>query len=90
MEKKPIIQENLLELGFNLQHVSAEESGDESFEYLTYEIKNICIFITDIANEEGFFYVEFFNYPEIGIFDDYDTVKELIRILKVLTIENKF
>lgn len=84
-----LTKENLLELGFKEEFVSAEESGDEPFYYYVYEVldaysKEKCVLISnsDDDADDGNFYVEFFNMSEIGIFEDYDTVKELINVLK--------
>ena len=85
MENK-LTQENLLKLGFKQEFVSAEESGDEAFSYFVYEVKNAldkerCVLISNEL-ESGDLYVEFFEMQEIGIFDDFDVLSELIDVLK--------
>ena len=86
MSKNKLTQENLLKLGFKQEFVSAEESGDEAYSYFIYEIKDAlnkerCVLISNEV-ENGDLYVEFFEMQEIGIFDDFDTLKELIDVLK--------
>jgi len=93
MEK--LTRENLTKLGFEEEYVSAEESGDEPFSYFVYEIKDEfkrpkCILISGECDDEngGGLYVEFFNTPELGIFDDYETLKELLTVLKKAKFSN--
>lgn len=86
MSKNKLTQENLLKLGFKQEFVSAEESGDEAFSYFVYEVKNAldkerCVLISNEL-ESGDLYVEFFEMQEIGIFDDFDVLAELIEVLK--------
>jgi len=83
-----LTKENLLELGFKEEFVPTEESGDKPFTYYTYCVLNAfdkerCVLITNADDEpdEGF-RVEFFNMEEVGYYDEYETVKELIEILK--------
>jgi hypothetical protein len=82
-----LTKEKLLELGFKEEFVSAEESGDKPFTYFVYEVKDAfgkekCVLISSADDEnDNEFYVEFFNMPEVGIFEEYDVVKELIEVL---------
>jgi len=88
MKKTKLTKENLLELGFKEEHVPAEESGDKPFTYYTYCVldayeKEKCVLITNADDEadEGF-RVEFFNMEEIGYYDEYETVRELIAAIE--------
>lgn len=93
---KILTKETLLELGFKEEHVPTEESGAEPFNYFVYEVKDAfnkekCVLITDAdTDNDGNYYVEFFNSPEIGVFEDYDVVKDLIRILNIPAKKNSF
>ena len=87
MENSKLTKENLLELGFTEEFVSAEESGDKPFTYYTYIVldafeKERCVLITNTDDDDEGFRVEFFNMEEIGYYDDYNSVKELIEIIK--------
>ncbi len=94
--EKQLTKETLLELGFKEEHVPTEESGDKPFTYYTYTVldafeREKCVLITDAdTDNDGNFYVEFFNSPEIGVFEDYDVVKDLIRILNIPAKKNSF
>lgn len=88
MENK-LTKEVLLKLGFKEEFVPAEESGDTPFYYYVYEVpdafgKEKCVLISnsDDEAEDGKFHVEIFNMPEVGIYEDEETVKELIDVLK--------
>lgn len=88
MENK-LTKEKLLKLGFKEEYVSAEESGDKPFTYFVYEVKDTfdkerCVLISNSCDdgEEDNLSIEFFNMPEIGIYDDFDTLAELIDVLK--------
>lgn len=83
-----LTKEKLLELGFKEEYVSAEESGDKPFTYFVYEVKDAfdkekCVLITNSDDEaEDGFRVEFFNMEEIGFYEDFETVKNLIKIIE--------
>lgn len=86
---KKLTKENLLELGFKEEFVPAEESGDKSFTYYVFEMpdafnKPRCVLITNSDDEahNGEFVVEFFNTPEIGVFEEYDDLQTLINLIK--------
>ncbi|MFW6247167.1 MAG: hypothetical protein ACOC22_03295 [bacterium] len=88
MKKTILTKENLLELGFKEEYVPALESGDKPFTYYVYVVldafeKERCVLITNADDDadEGF-RVEFFNMEEVGYYDDYETVKELINVIE--------
>lgn len=88
MENK-LTKEKLLELGFKEEYVPAEESGDKPFYYYVYLVldafdKEKCVLISNSDDEaiDGNFHVEFFNMPEVGIFETEESLKELIAVLK--------
>lgn len=75
----------LLKLGFERTDVSEEESGDKPFYYYTLDFglsRGISLISCDDeqAKEDGW-YVEIFEDDSIR-FNEYEDVKDLIRILK--------
>ena len=76
-------EQDLIDLGFKRNDVSAEESGHVPFYYYTYEITNeLCLISTDDgeAKKDGW-YVELFDYENIEI-RNLEDLKTLISILE--------
>jgi len=72
-------EQELEELGFTKEIVTAEESGDNEFYYFIYEFTNgFCLIST--TNDDGDFGVELFNEPDF-FFSDSQDVKLLLEIL---------
>ena len=83
-EEKKLTEEVLLNLGFEKNIVSAEESGNEiGYFYFTLELKNRECLISD-ANDEaeknGYFTVSLFN-SELGVCTTDKEVKTLYKAL---------
>lgn len=80
-------EQDLIDLGFKRNNVSAEESGDKSFFYFTYNITDeLCLISTDNdeAEKNGWF-VELFDYDNIEIrnLEDLKTLIDVIERNKV-------
>ena len=76
-------EQDLLDLGFERNDVSAEESGDNPFYYYTYDITNeFCLISSDDgeAKKDGWS-VEMFDYSDIKITDAED-LKALITVIE--------
>ena len=76
-------EQDLIDLGFKRNDVTAEESGHVPFYYYTYEITNeLCLISTDDgeAKKDGW-YVELFDYENIEI-RNLEDLKTLISILE--------
>jgi len=83
-------EQDLLDLGFERNDVSAEESGDNPFYYYTYDITNeFCLISSDDgeAKKDGWS-VEMFDYSDIKITDAED-LKALIDIINRNTVNEK-
>lgn len=77
-------EQDLINLGFKRNDVSAEDSGDFPFYYYTYEITNeLCLISADDgeAKKDGW-YVEMFDYDGIK-FTDVEDLKNLITIIEI-------
>lgn len=78
--------EELIELGFTREYVSAEENGSEfGFEYYIYCVNDTPMLITNEKDDNIIdfdFGVEFFYHSDLGSTCDVDTVKKLINVLK--------
>jgi hypothetical protein len=76
-------EQDLLDLGFNRYDVSAEESGDKSYFYFTYNVTDeLCLISTDSdeAKRSGW-YVELFDYDNIEI-SNLEDLKTLIDVIE--------
>lgn len=82
---KTITGEDLINLGFKKRTVSPKESGQkEPYYYYAYEIGKLCLISN--TNDEciGYneYYVEFFDYHEVGKFYNLKKLCKLIKLLK--------
>tara|TARA_Y100000758_G_scaffold289344_1_gene242076 strand:+ start:820 stop:1050 length:231 start_codon:yes stop_codon:yes gene_type:complete len=66
----------LEQLGFEINLVTAEESGSKPFTYYTLDIGSFCL----ITNEKEPYFVEIFNEDDFR-FNDIKELKSLIDIL---------
>ena len=76
-------EQDLIDLGFERNDVSKEESGDIPFYYYTYELANeLCLISTDDgeAKKDGWF-VHFFDCDNIW-FNNSEDLKTLIDIIE--------
>ena len=76
-------EQDLIDLGFKRNDVSAEESGDVRFYYYTYNITDeLSLISTDDgeAKKDGWF-VELFDYENIE-FTNVEDLKTLIDIIE--------
>lgn len=81
---KKIRENDLLELGFKREDVSAEESGGNAFYYFTYSINDEDVMISNTNDESpNGFNIELWDMPSVGYYDDLNTLKDLIRILNL-------
>lgn len=79
-----ITEKDLIELGFTREVVLPEESGEKKkFHYFVLDIGELCL-ITNSNDEciDHKYKVEFFDYTNVGYFDDFDIVKNLIKLIK--------
>ncbi|MEI6424459.1 MAG: hypothetical protein WCP55_19735 [Lentisphaerota bacterium] len=79
-----ITEVGLLNLGFERQDVSIEESGqDKPFYYFTFEIDKLCLISNSNDECVGKMYnVEFFDYSDAVRFTDIKILSDLVEILK--------
>ena len=76
-------EQDLINLGFKRNDVSAEESGDSPFYYYTYEITDeLCLISSDDgeAKKDGWS-VHFFDYDDIWFYTPED-LKTLIDVIE--------
>jgi hypothetical protein len=81
-----ITEKKLIFLGFKRQEVSQEDSGDNApFYYYTYDIKDLCL-ISNTNDDcvKNKWYVELYDYTELGKFRDINKLYDFIKILKSL------
>jgi hypothetical protein len=75
-------EEDLIQLGFQRQGVSKEESGDKAFYYYTYDIGNGTISLITQSNDE----VENDNW-HVEVFDDthirFETIEDLAKFIHI-------
>ena len=85
---KPITKKLLLALGFEEENVSAEESGDNPYNYFVFNLKNERAILITCCNDECLvknnYSVEFFNEEGGGKIIDTETLETLCNILKNL------
>lgn len=74
-------EKELIKLGFEKNFVTAEESGDSEYYYLTYDIGTICLISTSNDENDDDYGVEIFNEDKF-IFKNIDEVKSIIEILE--------
>jgi hypothetical protein len=76
-------EEVLINLGFERNDVSEEESGDKAFYYFTMDFGDLCLISNsnDESEKDGGYYVEVFDNMDIRIEDETD-LKNLIEIFK--------
>ena len=76
-------EQDLVDLGFKRNNISAEESGDKPFFYFTYNITDeLCLISSDNdeAKRNGW-YVELFDYDDIK-FTSLEDLKTLIDVIE--------
>ena len=76
-------EQDIIDLGFEIQHETAEASGSEKdWYYYILNIGDICLISSDNeeASKEGW-YVSIFDFPSCVIKNPFD-LKTLISILK--------
>jgi hypothetical protein len=76
-------EQDLIDLGFERNDISAEESGDKPFFYFTYNITDeLCLISTDNGEaERNGWYVELFDYENIEI-RNLEDLKTLINVIE--------
>lgn len=76
-------EQDLIDLGFQKNYVSEEESGDIAFHYYTLDFDNLCLISNsdDMAEKDGGWSVEIFDYQSIRI-SNVEDLKTLIDIFK--------
>lgn len=76
-------EEVLINLGFERNSVSEEESGDKAFYYFTMDFGDLCLIsnANDESEVDGGYYVEVFDNMSIRITAEED-LKALIDIFK--------
>ena len=76
-------EQDLIDLGFEKNDISADESGDKPFFYFTYNITDeLCLISSDNDEaEKNGWYVELFDYENIEIRNLKD-LKTLIDIIE--------
>jgi hypothetical protein len=81
---KKINENDLIALGFRKRTVEPKESGQkEPFHYYVREIGKLAL-ISNSNDEcvDGFYYVEFFDYPEVGKYYYFKKLAKLVKLLK--------
>ena len=76
-------EQDLIDLGFKRNNISAEDSGDKPYFYFTYNITDeLCLISTDNdeAERNGWF-VELFDYDNIEI-RNLEDLKTLIDVIE--------
>lgn len=76
-------EKDLIQLGFQRQGVSKEESGDKAFHYYTYDIGNGTISLITQSNDEvenDSWHVEVFDDPHIK----FETVEDLTKFIAIV------
>jgi hypothetical protein len=88
-----ITEEQLIDLGFEHNHVSPEESGDNEFYYYTLDFlsPNLSVELTLISNasdeaQDGWD-VRFLE-AESYVFEDYELLKSQVEILNKIGPKN--
>lgn len=80
-----ITEKDLINLGFTKVHVSAEESGNISFNYFVFERDDTTLLITresddELENDKGYS-IEFWEGSAIGKIDDLFTLQKLMEVI---------
>ena len=75
-------EQDLKDLGFKINYVSEQESGDEAFHYYTLEFGDQLSLISPANTEvdKNNWYVEFFDFQEVRFFGKRD-LTALINLL---------
>ena len=76
-------EQDLIDLGFKRNDVSAEESGDVRFYYYTYNITDeLCLITSDNGEaEQNGWSVEMFDYDNIE-FTSKEDIEKLISLIE--------
>ena len=76
-------EQDLIDLGFKRNNISAEVSGDKPFFYFTYSITDeLCLISSDNDEaERNGWYVELFDYDDIK-FTSLEDLKTLIDVIE--------
>lgn len=80
-----ITEEQLLGLGFEIVHVSAEESGDTPFHY--YEYKLGSMWLLSSAGPDTGYSVGFLDYSEFLITNYHELTTIMHSLVSVLVVE---
>lgn len=81
---KKINEEDLIALGFRKRTVKPKESGQKNkYHYYVREIGKLAL-ISNSNDEciDGFYYVEFFDYPDVGKYYSFKKLAKLVKLLK--------
>ena len=85
---KNITEKKLKNLGFKKTVVTPEESGAAGFSYYTFDFgdKYPLSLITNSNDEcvDNMYWVEIFDYPNVGRFTDINALIDFIEIVKNL------
>ncbi len=77
-----MVEEDLVQLGFERVDVNEEEHGDKAFHYYTYDIGNGVISLITQSNDE----VENNNW-HVEVFDDtsirFETIEDITKFIQV-------
>jgi hypothetical protein len=83
-----LTEQHLLDLGFKRVDVSKEESGDDNdFYYYDLDINGLGLISSDSDYKDNL-NVSIFNYDGLNVYD-YETLKELIDVLKKIQEQSK-
>jgi hypothetical protein len=83
-----LTEQHLLDLGFKRVDVSKEESGDgNDFYYYDLDINGLGLISSD-SDSKDILNVSIFNYDGLNAYD-YETLKELIDVLKKIQEQSK-
>lgn len=81
---KKINEEDLIALGFRKRTVKPKESGQKhKYHYYVLEISKLCL-ISNTNDEcvDSYYYVEFFDNPEVGKYYSFKKLAKLVKLLK--------
>jgi hypothetical protein len=86
---KNITKTKLLELGFDEEFTSAEDSGqEEGYYYYTFNIDDECLLISDASDESGGLYtIEFFEFNDLIQIQNIEDLTKLVETIKSNTVK---
>jgi hypothetical protein len=83
-----LTEQHLLDLGFERIDVPKEQSGDDNdFYYYDLDINGLGLISSD-SDSKDILNVSIFNYDGLNVYD-YETLKELIDVLKKIQEQSK-